>query len=82
MKQITAQLKPEWGGLSVRCKLIVDYVPGDNRVRDVAGMLDAICHVLEKIGLVDNDGLIRDCEWHEFPIDREHPMAVVTIKRL
>jgi hypothetical protein len=45
-------------------------------------MLSALCHVLAKAGIVKDDGLIRDVEWHEFPIDREHPMAVVTIRRL
>jgi hypothetical protein len=37
---------------------------------------------MEKAKVIENDGLIRDVEWHEFPIDREHPMAVVTVKRL
>lgn len=62
-----------------KCKLIVDYVPGDRIVRDVPGLLDALCHVLERAGIVTNDGLIRDCEWHEFAMDREHPMVTVTI---
>jgi Holliday junction resolvase RusA-like endonuclease len=82
MKQITAQLKPDWSGFTERCKMIVDYTPSDLRTRDVPGMLDALCHVLAKAGIVKDDGLIRDVEWHEFPIDREHPMAVVTIRRL
>jgi Holliday junction resolvase RusA-like endonuclease len=62
--------------------LIVDYTPGDRRTRDVAGMLDAICHLLERSGLIENDGLIRDCTWHEFEMDRKKPQAVVTLRRL
>lgn len=62
--------------------LIVDYTPGDLRVRDVAGMLDAICHLLERSGLIENDGLIRDCTWHEFEMDRQKPHAVVTLRAL
>ena len=62
-----------------KIKLIVDYTPGDLRVRDVAGMLDAICHLLERSGLIEHDGLIRDCTWHEFPMDRTKPQATVTL---
>src|SRR5688572_13447136 len=81
LRQISTQLnghKP----ITYRCGLVVDYTPGDRITRDVPGLCDALCHVLEKAGIVVNDGLIRDVEWHEFPIDREHPMAVVTVKRL
>jgi len=67
---------------TTRCKLIVDYVPGDYRVRDVDGMLSALCHVLAKAGIVKDDGLIREVEWNEFPVDKEHPMATVTIRTL
>jgi Holliday junction resolvase RusA-like endonuclease len=81
MKQLGEQVFDHWP-LTYKCRLIVDYTPGDLRTRDVPGMLDALCHVLAKAGIVKDDGLIRDVEWHEFPIDREHPMAVVTVKRL
>jgi Holliday junction resolvase RusA-like endonuclease len=86
MKQLVSQMSgPAWEHslpLSCKCRLIVDYTPADARVRDVDGMLSALCHVLAKAGIVKDDGLIRDVEWHEFPLDREHPMAVVTVKRL
>ena len=65
-----------------RIALIVDYTPGDLRTRDVAGMLDAICHLLERSGLIEHDGLIRDCTWHEFPMDRTKPQATVTLRTL
>jgi hypothetical protein len=82
MKQIMEQSLFVVSPATHKCRLIVDYTPGDLRTRDVPGMLDALCHVLAKAGIVKDDGLIRDVEWHEFPIDREHPMAVVTIRRL
>ena len=63
-----------------KLKMIVDYTPGDARVRDVAGMMDAICHLLERSGLIESDGLIRSCEWHEFPMDRDCPHARVTLQ--
>jgi Holliday junction resolvase RusA-like endonuclease len=83
MEQLLYQMNGDgkWP-LTGKCRLIVDYTPADARVRDVDGMLSALCHVLAKAGIVKDDGLIRDVEWHEFPIDREHPMAVVTVKRL
>lgn len=65
-----------------KVKLIVDYTPGDRRVRDVAGMMDALCHLLERSGLIENDGLIRECEWHEFEMNRAQPQACVTMRKL
>lgn len=65
-----------------KVKLIVDYTPGDRRVRDVAGMMDALCHLLERSGLIENDGLIRECEWHEFEMNRAQPQACVTLRKL
>ncbi len=65
--------------ITTKCKLVVDYVPGDRIVRDISGMLDALCHVLERAGIVKCDGLIRDCEWHEFEMDRKEPMVTLTV---
>jgi len=88
MKQLIAQMGNDvWDALDqfpidYRCALVVDYVPSDNRTRDVDGMLSALCYVLAKAGIVKDDGLIRDVMWHEYPMDREHPMATVTIRSL
>ena len=49
-----------------RCRLEVAYTPGDARTRDVAGMLDALCHCLERAGIVVNDGLIQTVSWRQF----------------
>lgn len=68
--------------LRERLALIVDYTPGDRRTRDVAGMIDALCHLFERSGLIENDGLIRDCTWHEFDMDRTNPQAVITLRKL
>lgn len=81
-----AELHAQCGGslnpITHRLALIVDYTPGDRRTRDIAGMLDAICHLLERSGLIQNDGLIRDCTWHEFDMDRNRPQTMVTLRRL
>lgn len=82
LKELQAQCDGIPQPLRHRLALIVDYTPGDLRVRDVAGMLDAICHLLERSGLIENDGLIRDCTWHEFPMDRARPQATVTLRGL
>jgi len=80
MQQITQQCgRPD--PIAHPIKLIVDYTPGDKRVRDVAGMLDALGHLLERAGVIAHDGLIRDCAWHEFEMNRAQPQACVTLQR-
>ena len=48
-----------------RLKLHCIYTPSDKRTRDVAGMLDALCHLLEHYGVVANDGQIKNVIWEE-----------------
>ena len=80
LKELRAQCDGFPQPIRQRLTLLVDYTPGDLRTRDVAGMMDAICHLLERSGLIENDGLIRDCLWHEFPMDRKYPQAIVTLR--
>lgn len=61
-------------------QLIVDYVPGDQRRRDMPGMLDALLHLLEKAGLVQDDAQVVSLLWTPFPMDRERPQCTLTIK--
>lgn len=49
--------------LSGPVTLSVCYGPGDNIRRDVPGMLDAICHILERSGLVMDDAQIKAVSW-------------------
>lgn len=49
------------------------YVPGDKRVRDVPGILDALCHLIVKAGLLVDDGLVRGVIWDEGEMDRKAP---------
>lgn len=44
-------------------RMEVIYVRGDEIRRDMPGMLDAICHVLEKGGFLADDKHIRELEW-------------------
>ena len=58
-------------GSTISLKCI--YTPGDRRVRDVPGILDALCHLLMQANIVEDDGLIRNVEWIERVMDRKHP---------
>ncbi len=53
--------------------ITVHYVPGDGRRRDVPGMLDAIFHVLERAGAVEDDAQIQYVGWVTFLINRAAP---------
>ncbi len=59
LKQIGPIDKPFSGPVA----LSVNYVPGDNIRRDVPGMLDAICHLLERSGVVADDAQIKYVFW-------------------
>jgi len=65
------------GGKKVRfttpCRLLMSYTPGDARRRDVPGMEDAICHLLEKAGIVADDVLLKDMAFRTRPINRKSP---------
>jgi Holliday junction resolvase RusA-like endonuclease len=63
-------------------QVIVDYVPGDLRRRDVPGMLDALCHVLEKAGVVMDDAQVANVLWQTFAMDRQAPSCRVTVGRM
>lgn len=49
------------------------YHPGDLRRRDVPGMEDALCHLFEKMGIVKDDSLICDQNFHTMELDRKNP---------
>lgn|SRR5574343_26324 len=57
------QIGPIEAPLSGPVALTVSYVPGDNIRRDVPGILDAICHLLERSGLVMDDAQIKAVSW-------------------
>jgi len=43
--------------------LAVVYATGDKRRRDLPGILDAICHLLEKSNILADDAQIKSCVW-------------------
>ncbi len=58
------------------------YTPGDRRRRDVPGMVDALWHVMEKFGLVDDDARLRNVRWMTTEVMRETPGVSVWITDL
>lgn len=58
----------------------VKYYPGDLRRRDVPGMVDALWHLIEKYGTVDDDARLKNLSWVTFDLDRENPRAEVFIE--
>lgn len=59
--------------------MIVDYVPGDNIRRDVPGLLDALCHLIEKVGLVQDDAQVKSVLWTTFPVQPKRPRCSVSL---
>lgn len=63
-------------------EMVVDYVPGDRIRRDAPGLLDALCHLLEKSGLIFDDAQVKTVKWKELPVQKKCPRCVVTISAL
>ena len=61
----------------------LDYYASDRRRRDVPGIIDAVWHVLEKVGAVTDDTFLGghgyDMIWHHHGIDRENPRIEITL---
>jgi Holliday junction resolvase RusA-like endonuclease len=82
LTQISAQLvgflPPEVASYAIT----FDYHPGDNRRRDVPGMIDALFHCLERAGVVKDDAHFKDVVWKTYPIDRGNPRVDIEISPL
>ncbi len=59
--------------------MMLDYVPGDRRVRDATAILDGILHFLEASGIVENDKLIKKISYVEHPKNPHNPRIQVTL---
>lgn len=65
--------------ITTPCSAKIVFTHADKRRRDVPGMLDALCHVLERAGVVKDDSLIVNWDVQtNLPPCRE--LAGVTIK--
>lgn len=79
-KQLNAQLKPNDGGFTGDVHLSVTYTPGDLIRRDVTGMLDALFHLLEHVGLVGNDNQIKCVFWRTEPLQRKAGQVAIELE--
>ena len=59
LTQVKAKDKPLTGPLVMN----VQYVPQDKRTRDIPGMTDALFHLFEFCGLIEDDGQIQALSW-------------------
>lgn len=75
------ELMQQWKqpALTMPMRLVCRYWPGDRRTRDVPGMMDAVFHALMKAEIVQDDGLIYDCQWCRYPLNRTAPKVLMTL---
>lgn len=59
--------------------IVVDYVPPDRRRADMPGLLDALCHLLERGGVLKDDRQVKQCSWKTFDPDKQRCGCIVTI---
>lgn|SRR3990167_3029048 len=62
--------------------VLVRYWAGDKRKRDVPAMIDALWHVLERGGFVDDDSLLETVFWKYEGYDVKNPRLQVVIEIL
>ena len=75
VKQKQGKAYPIASTVSLEC----EYTPGDQRTRDVDGMLGALLHVIVKAGLLVDDGLVWAVTWRRMEMDRDKPGLRFTI---
>lgn len=76
MRQLKAQRIHRYTGPII---LLVRYTPGDKIRRDVPGLLDSLCHLLEYAGIVKDDAQVKNVEWTTWPIDPRKGRCSLTI---
>lgn len=78
VREVFAQLPPNWQAITEPRSMRLDYVAGDRRRRDMPAVIDAIFHVMEKAGVVVDDTLLwitSSCRSY----DKGNPRATITI---
>lgn len=79
LRQLKAQ-HPMVPATDQAVSLIVDYIPPDHRRADMPGLLDALCHLLERGGLLRDDRQVKQCSWKTWDPDKQHCGCTVTIR--
>ena len=62
------------------CVVHVGYWAGDKRRRDVPGMMDALCHLLEHCCIVEDDSLLEDWHWLKMHVSTQSPQVKMIIE--
>ena len=62
------------------CSASFHYIAGDKRKRDIPAILDAVFHVLERAGVVEDDCLIENLSEFKKSYDKENPQIIITIE--
>lgn len=65
IRQIIKQLPSNFRTIKNECKLNIIYCPADKRTRDATAIIDAIFHIFEKAGIIENDNQIKQIEYSE-----------------
>src|SRR3990167_6177665 len=60
----------------------VIYTPADLKRRDMPAMLDSIFHIMEKVGLIADDCLVKDLQWTAKAKDKENAGVSVFLEDL
>lgn len=78
--ELTRQYRGPCIPKSVALALTVAYTPGDKIRRDVPGILDALCHILERAQIVEDDAQITAVDWQQLDLDRERPRVELSLR--
>ena len=78
LRQINYKGKP----LPGRVGLEAWYTPGDRLRRDAPGIIDALLHLFEKAGILEDDAQIKWVFWSEGAIDRSAPQCMIILETL
>lgn len=78
-KELLGQVTQENWPINKPVAIVVDYVPSDMRRRDMPGMLDAICHLIEKVGMLTDDCLVHQMSWKTFTPDKGNAGCRITV---
>lgn len=76
MAQVRAQIPSFWKPASVPMCVHIYYWRGDDRRRDSPMMEDALWHVLERSGVVEDDRLLIP-HWYPQGLDRRNPRVLL-----
>lgn len=81
-KQVLLQVGQWRASLPIAVPMLM-YVwcwSSDRRIRDRSGMEDALFHLLERAGIISNDGLVEDPLWRTMPMDKQDPRVVIVLR--